>query len=329
MTTLRQRTAELLQANRPDDPAGRLVDTFLIGLIMANVVMIILETVPALREEHARLFWHFEVFSVLVFTAEYFLRLWSCIDREHAKSRHPVLGRLRWMLSPLGLIDLLAILPFWIFLLFPTEPGALLLLRVFRGVRLLRIFKLTRYSPALAVMRSVVRRESGTLVVAGAMLTVILVMSSWGIYVLEREQQPEVFGTMPEAMWWSIITLTTVGYGDVVPMTVWGKILASFISLVGIGMVAMPAGILASGFSAAVRDRNTEYSAALRQAVEDGAISEQEAERLERLREELGISQEEARHLLLQAQLHPGTAQRCPHCGESLFSSVADESSSS
>lgn len=315
---VRKRTAELLEANRPDDRAGRIIDLFLITLIVANVGMIVLETVPGVTQATMGWLWHFEVFSVAVFSVEYLLRLWSCVDRSQAKDRHPATGRLKWMASPLGLIDLLAILPFYLYLFLPKTPESLLILRIFRGLRLLRIFKLTRYSSALRVMWNVARREASTLAVAAFLLVVILLMASWGIYMLERDDQPEVFSSIPAAMWWAIVTLTTVGYGDVVPASVGGKILASLISLIGIGMVAVPAGILASGFTSAVRERDETYDAALRKAIEDGSISEREAKELERLRERLGISQDQAEAMLLATLTRKGKPDECPHCGEPL-----------
>ena len=140
MSAIRKRVAELLEARRPNDPWGWVVDCSLILLIFANILIIILETEPNLSGSFSTLFWKIEVFSVAVFTVEYVLRLWSCVEREGQPAMTPTRARLRWVLSPLGLIDLLAILPFYIFMLFPGGAESLLLLRIFRGLRLLRVF---------------------------------------------------------------------------------------------------------------------------------------------------------------------------------------------
>jgi voltage-gated potassium channel len=319
MTTLRRRTAELLDAHRPNDPLGRLIDGFLILLIMANVAAIVLGTVDAYRTRYGDFFVAFEVFSVAVFTLEYLARLWSCVEKplDDAVSRRQ--GRLRWMLSPLGLIDLLAILPFYVLLLMPERSAeAYLMLRLFRGLRMLRIFKLTRYSPAMGVLGAVIRKEMPVLMVAVTIAFMILMVSSWGIYLLEHQEQPETFGNIPLAMWWSVVTMTTVGYGDVVPVTTGGKFFAGIVSLLGIAMLALPAAILASGFSRELHGRSKTYERAVEMALANGHLSEHEAEQLEILREELGISSEEAVETLIGARHEQFREGRCPHCGEAL-----------
>ena len=205
---------------------GHFVDIFLITLILANVVFIILETVPDISAQYKLVFIYFEIFSVVIFTIEYLLRLWSSVENEVEVRSGSKWNRLRWVVSPLALIDLLAILPFYIFLLIPDSEVSLLMLRIFRGVRLLRIFKLTRYSSALNILFSVLKREARVLAVTSFILAMVLVMASWGVYILERVEQPDVFGSIPSAMWWAVVTLTTVGYGDFVPLTPGGKLFA-------------------------------------------------------------------------------------------------------
>ena len=313
--TLRKRTAELLEAHRTHDKWARAVDAFLIILILGSVVLVILETLPALGQRYVALFWRFELFCVAVFTVEYFLRLWSCVDKSTASALTPFKSRIKWMFSPLGLIDLLAIAPFYVFLFIPAGAQSLLILRIFRGVRLLRIFKLTRYSPALQVLRSVLRKEARTLTVVAFLLLVILIVASFGIYILEKDEQPIVFGSVPHALWWAVVSLTTVGYGDVVPVTILGKIFAGVIALVGIGTMALPAGIMASGFSSEMRRREMEYGRAVKLALADGQISENEIIELERLRIELGLEEEEAHDMMLDAKRKAINLRNCPHCG--------------
>lgn len=318
MSTVRKRVAEILEANRPGDPVGTVVDSALIALIVANVLAAILVTLPSIRAEWRSVLLGFEIFSIGVFTIEYLLRLWSCVDKERYAGLSPARARLKWMTSPLGLIDLLAILPFYLLFLFPTDSHTALLLRVFRGMRLLRIFKLTRYSPAISIFRSVLKQESGTLTVVAFVLTVAVVLAAWGIFILEHEAQPEEFGSIPHALWWSVVSLTTVGYGDVVPLTAGGKIFASIIALLGVGMAALPAGILASGFTSEIRRRESAYSRALHMAMADGEVSTHEYQQLEEIRVELGLSKEEAHGLFLDARRAAQVLERCPHCGKHL-----------
>ncbi len=315
----RKRISELLQANRPGDTASRVIDLILIILILLTVIAVMVESVKELQVAQQRLLWRFEIFSVGVFTFEYLLRFWSCPDRPDKDYSDDLKGRLRWMMSPFGLIDLVAILPFYIALFFiGTGEESLLLLRIVRGIRLLRIFKLTRYSPAFQIMYSVLKLEAASLMVGGFFLLVFVVMASWGIYLLERDIQPEVFGNIPAAMWWAIVSLTTVGYGDVVPMTAGGKFFAGIIALIGVGMVALPAGILASGFSAEVQRRAHTYNRALDVALADGIITMKEAEYLEGLREQLGLSSAEAADLLKDAEIQHLNDSTCPHCGKKI-----------
>jgi voltage-gated potassium channel len=162
MKTARRRTAELLEALHPENRARQPVDLFLVVLIVANVVAIILETVPALGRPYAAWFNAFELFSVMVFTLEYLLRLWCCVELPSPRHIGHKQTRWRWAMSPLGLIDLLAIAPFYLQLLLPDAAGSLLMLRLFRGLRLLRVLKLSRYSSALNVLFTVLRKEGRT-----------------------------------------------------------------------------------------------------------------------------------------------------------------------
>jgi voltage-gated potassium channel len=317
---LRRRISILLDADRRDVPLGRAIDIFLIVLIIANVIAASVASMAGMRRTWSLVFTVFEIFSVVVFTIEYLLRLWSCVDRPKYEGLSPARARLKWALSPLGIIDLLAVLPFYVFLFYAWESQSALLLRVFRGMRLLRIFKLLRYSSSIQILHNVIREERGTLTVVAFILGMILVMASWGIYILEQAAQPEHFGSIPQSMWWAVVSLTTVGYGDVVPMTSLGKLFAGVIAVVGIAIAALPAGILASGFSSEIRRREHAYRRALNLAMSDGKISDHDLDRLEVVREELALSEEEAHSLYLDALRLWMKHTHCPHCGKSLHS---------
>lgn len=318
LALLRLRTAQLLEAHRPDDPAGRAIDVFLVVLILANVVAVTLQTMEQINAAYQPYFFGFEIISVAIFTVEYLLRLWSCVDTPDPRHPGKPSSRVRWMVSPLGLVDLLAILPFYIYLLIPESALSLLFLRMFRGLRLIRVFKLTRYSPALNVLLTVVRKEAPVLGVAASILFVMLIVASWGIWVLERDIQPENFGSIPAAMWWAVVSLTTVGYGDVVPVSNGGKVFAGLIALIGIGMMALPAAILASGFYREVHQRSETFRRAVVMALQDGRISKFESGKLEQLREQLGINADDALNTELQVQRDQQQVDTCPHCGAPL-----------
>ena len=311
---VRKRVAEVLEQGHHPDASSRLVNQSLILLILLNVIAIILESVDAIYVRHERAFWYFEVFSVAVFTIEYLARVWSSIDLEDAAESSPVIGRIRYMLTPLALVDLIAILPFYLSLYLPFD------LRFLRGLRLLRLFKLTRYSPALGALLDVIQKEADALLAAMVVLVILLIMSAGGIYILESELQPDTFGSIPSAMWWAIVTLTTVGYGDVTPVTAMGKVFGGVIGLLGIGMIALPAAIMASGFAENIRSRKQKYNQYARRFLKDGVLDEAERWQLEKLRRDLGLDSDEALELLhsiLEKTGH-GSPGSCPHCGEQL-----------
>lgn len=244
MSSLKRTVYEIIEEAAPGNRASEIFDVFLIALIFLNVVALILGTVEEIYQVSPRAFYLFEFTSVAIFTVEYLLRVWSCT--EDPKYAGPVWGRLRFALSPLALIDLLAILPVY-FVFFVNLHG--LDLRFLRVVRLLaRIVRLSRYFSSLRTLGRVVHTKRGELIAVISVLLLLLVMTSSLMYFAEHEAQPEEFASIPKAMWWSIITLTTVGYGDVFPVTAAGRLLAGVIAIVGIGLFALPAGILGSGF---------------------------------------------------------------------------------
>lgn len=310
----RQRTAELLEQDFGKDRSSRMVNVLLIVLILLNVIAIILESVDDIFSRYEQAFWYFEIFSVAVFTVEYLARVWSSIDLEETSDTSPIIGRVKYMLTPLALVDLVAILPFYLSFYVSFD------LRFLRGLRLLRLLKLTRYSPALGALLDVIQKEAEALLAAFVVLSILLVMSATGIYILENDIQPEAFGSIPSAMWWAIVTLTTLGYGDVVPVTAGGRAFGGLIGLLGIGMIALPAAIMASGFAENIRARKQKYNLYAKQFLKDGVIDESERQQLETLREELGIDSDEALQLLqsMLQEVVKSTPTKCPHCGELL-----------
>ena len=304
--TVRHRLYQLLDHRHPS-LASRLVDLSIMVLIGLNVVAVILESVPEYERAYRFRFTAFEFVSVWLFALEYAFRVWCCV--ENPAFAHPLWGRLRYMRTPMALVDLAAFLPSML-----VWFGVTLDTRFLRVLRLVRIFKLTRYSDALDLLLTVVRREASAFISAVFIMLIIIVFAASGIYLVEHDAQPEAFGSIPKAIWWATVTLTTVGYGDVVPVTVWGKVFGVLITIAGVGMAAMPAGILASGFSAELHNRREKYRLKLREALADGVISKAEYEALRSAREELGLEEDEA-EMLLDEEKHLARRRLiCPHC---------------
>ena len=240
----RTRIFRTIEVAELGDLASRRFDVFIIILITINIAAIIIGSIAEFHIEYGEWLNMLAYASMFVFTAEYLTRIWTCVDHPSGIYRQPLAGRLKYSLSPLMLVDLLALFPFYLSPLFPALD-----LRILRLLRLLVMLRLTHYSDALQVLVSIVRRESKTLAAIFLVIVSLLLLVSYFIYLIEHHAQPEVFSSIPEAMWWSISTLTTVGYGDVVPVTTLGKVFGMIVMLIGIGMFAIPTGILVSAFS--------------------------------------------------------------------------------
>lgn len=222
---------------------------FLTAAILISVVLAVLETEPAIARAFPRLFEITEVAFTGLFLVEYLVRIW--IAPEDPRYADPVMGRIRWMLTPTAIIDVVALAPALV--LFGAGP--VYVLRLFRLARILRIAKLGRMSAAITVLSDAISARRFELLVSLAVAVMALILSSTAMYLVEGNVQPEAFGSIPRAMWWSIVTLTTIGYGDVVPVTALGRIVAGITAMCGIGLIAAPTGVLAAAMSDAVKRR--------------------------------------------------------------------------
>lgn len=241
---MKKRVFEIISRADDGDAASRLFDGFIMTLIALSVLSIVLESFESLAQKYALAFAVFEAFSVLVFTAEYALRIWTA-DYLFPESMHPWL---RYICSPMAIVDLVAILPFFL----PFISADMRFLRMFRFLRiarLLRVFKLGRYVDALHLIGDVIAQSASQLVMSIVICFFVMLFSSIVMYTVENPVQPEQFPNILASLWWAICTLTTVGYGDVYPITSAGKLFASIISLVGIGIIAIPTGIISAGFT--------------------------------------------------------------------------------
>lgn len=240
-TKAKNRTWEVLSTARHGDSPAIFFQWFMLILISLNVMAVILATVQAINQQFNQFFNWFETFSVMIFSLEYLLRLWSCTS---APGRGPLWGRIKFAFYPMTIIDLLSVLPFYL----PLLGLDLRFLRMLRLFRVFRLVKIGRYYQSLNLMRNVFANKKEEIILSATIMAVLLVLSSSFLYYLENEAQPKAFSSIPAAMWWAVTALTTVGYGDIYPITPLGKFVASLIAISGIGMFALPTGIVSSGF---------------------------------------------------------------------------------
>ena len=240
---LRREVHDVLEVGGDAHPMGRVVNGFIIVLIFLNAIAFAADTVAELAGRYCWEFAAFNAFSVIVFTVEYALRIWSAVEIPMLSRLPRWQARLRYAMRPMMIIDLLAFLPWYLHWLYPLD------LRLLRVFRLFRLLMLVRYSPALQTLGRVVTDEYRALLGALLVILILLLFASSGMYLIERHMQPDKFGSIPQAAWWALATLTTVGYGDVVPVTPLGKMLGGVVMLLGVGMIALPVAIIATGFS--------------------------------------------------------------------------------
>ncbi len=250
MTTLKARVYKILEAGHSHDWQSRAFETAMAALIILNVIAFSIETVPAIAARHAMFFALFDFISIAIFTVEYIARLWVCTEHPPYAGLSPLRARLKFARSPFMVVDFLAIAPYFLSFIIPVD------LRVLRIFRLLRFFKLARYSPAFNTMLRVIAAERSALMGVAIVMVGMIITAASLLYLVEGHAQPDKFGTVPQAMWWAVATLTTVGYGDVTPITPFGRLLAGAVMVAGLGFFALPIGIIAGGFMEEFRRRD-------------------------------------------------------------------------
>ena len=276
------------------DRTSRIWDLSLFFLVVLNLVAVALESVPTLQMSYGTWLYNFELFSVVVFSVEYIARVWSAPAKRGVDfTDSPLKSRFRYIFSFYGLIDLVAILPFYIQALFPGLD-----LRVLRALRLLRILKLNHYNSALDYLFGAILEEKKSFVTTLYIFSVAFVLSSSLIYYAEHKVQPEDFRSIPDAMYWAIITLTTVGYGDVSPITVFGKGIAAITAIFGVVVVALLTGIVANAFNKQMERRKIIFEDQVRDALLDGVLDSDEKASLDALRKQFGMSKSQADALI-------------------------------
>ena len=302
---LRQNVFKLIdEDNKANLKINDRISSFIMFLIILSIVAVVLQSEKTLDVKYFSIFYWFEVIAVIIFTVEYLSRLYT------ARMTYPDLspGRaiLKYVLSPMAIVDFLAIIPFYIELAASLGGDAqvfdLRFIRVLRLMRLLRIFKLNRYSSSMKMIGDVITEEKEKLFITIFMTMILMVLASALVFTVENSSQPDSFPNIYASMWWAIATLTTVGYGDVYPVTAAGKILSGVIALLGIGLVAFPTGILSGSFDQAINDEKEASEAAA-----------EEAKEAEEVKMDNKGEQVKPPPVLLSNVII------CPHCGKDVF----------
>lgn len=281
---LKHRLLHILEGDPAAGKPGRFVQLALIALVIANIVSIILESVHHLHTDYLAYFHGFEVFSIAVFTVEYLARFWTASEKHEDQ---PWLARRKYALSFFGLIDLISILPFYLQFFVPGMD-----LRILRVVRLLRTFKLSHFNSAIEDLFSALYHSRASVYSTIYLFLIALLLTSTAMYHAEHELQPDKFGSIPAAMYWSVISLTTVGYGDVTPVSSLGKFISAITAFLGVSSVAMLTGVVASAFANQVERRKVLLEAELRMAMEDGELTHEESALIRKMKREFNLSDE-------------------------------------
>lgn len=228
----------------------KVINVFIVTLIILNVVAVMLETIKPVYNKYADFFDTFDWVSVIIFSIEYVLRVWSSNHEEKYKGSFR--GRLKYMLSPAALIDLVAILPTYLHAFIPGGLD-LRILRMLRLLRFFRLFRLTAYTQSAHMIKNVFRKRANELILSFILASFLIIIASCVMYFVEHEHPSpgldySLFSSIPKTIWWSVVTLTTTGYGDMYPATNLGKGIASVIMMTGVAFFALPAGIITAGF---------------------------------------------------------------------------------
>lgn len=250
-TKVKRRVFAIIQPSSGSGIVSKLFDWLLIGLIVLNVILVILDTFSGVPAPVRTVSGYIETISVAIFTVEYILRLWTSTYIYTDKS--PFVARVRYAFSFMAIVDLLAIMPFYLPFIVSID---LRVLRMLRLLRMLRVLKVNRYTSALFMVGDVLKRKATQLLSSMFVVLILMVVASLLMYNIESEAQPDVFQNAFSGMWWAVATLTTVGYGDIYPITVMGKVLSAIIALLGIGLVAVPTGIISAGFMEYISEQN-------------------------------------------------------------------------
>jgi voltage-gated potassium channel len=276
----------------PKHVLSRYVEWAITIVVLVNCSAVILDSIPEVHADYKDFFHELEFWSVMFFTLEYVLRVWSLGVKFKADEGGAWKGRKGYVFSAFGLIDFFATMPFYMHMFFPTLD-----LRILRVLRLLRILKLSKYNTALQDLFAAVHSERRAFGSAAFLLVIVSIVSASLMHFAEGHEQPEHFGSIPHSIYWAIITITS-GYGNVEPVTKAGEIIALLTGFLGVCMAAIMTGIVASAFSNQMSRKKAAYLSQLRQVLDDGVITEAEQESLRRLQQQFRLSDSEVKAMI-------------------------------
>ena len=292
---IKRRTFEIMEGEVPDKYSN-FVEIFIALLVVANVIGIILESVPEIHDALAHEFHLFDMFSVAVFSVEFVMRVWSYGEKYTHSGGTAWQGRKEYVFSFYGIIDFVSTVPFYLQLLFPGAD-----LRVLRMFRLMRIFKLSRYNSAFEDMVAAVKAERDSFSSAVFLLFISCLLFSSLIYIIEGHEQPEVFPSIPAAMHWFVITIVA-GWGNVDPVTFLGTLLVILTQILSIALAAILTGVVATAYTAQVERRQALYEMEVRSALADGVVTDEENAKLRMMQAKLGMSDEQVQSIVTQME---------------------------
>jgi len=302
----------LLEGHEDGSDCSRVIRNVIIALIVLNGAAVVMESNGALYALYQEWFDAFELFSVTIFTVEYLARVWVSADKQRYTHLPAWRARIAYIMSPMALVDLLAVAPFYLSLLIPID------LRYLRFVRLLRLLKLSHYFDGLQVFSTVLRQEAAAIAGALMIMMTLIIISACLMFTVENAASPGHFESITEAIWWAVVTLTTVGYGDITPITFGGKLLGIVIMLLGVGTMALPAGILAARFTEELQSRREIVNQRVMDALRDGVLDADESASIEQLQKDLGLPRKLVKRIISSQRQAAVRKAYCPHCGERL-----------
>ena len=286
------------------EPASRFCEMFITLLVVLNVVAIILESVPDIHAEWGHFFHYFDLFSVVIFSLEYVLRVWSCAQKFTHEGGSAWQGRKSYLFSFFGLIDFLSTVPFYLQLLFPGAD-----LRVLRMFRLLRIFKLSRYNSAMDDMFEAIKSERDSFSSALFLMFISSLLFSSLIYIIEGHEQPGVFPSIPAAMHWFFVTIIS-GWGNVDPVTYAGVVLVIITQIMAIALAAILTGVVSTAYTTQVIRREAMYEMEIREVLADGVVTPEEEAHLRAMQTKFGMSDEQVAAIAAQVRTEQKTDEQ-------------------
>ena len=286
------------------EPASRFCEMFITLLVVLNVVAIILESVPDIHAEWGHFFHYFDLFSVVIFSLEYVLRVWSCAQKFTHEGGSAWQGRKSYLFSFFGLIDFLSTVPFYLQLLFPGAD-----LRVLRMFRLLRIFKLSRYNSAMDDMFEAIKSERDSFSSALFLMFISSLLFSSLIYIIEGHEQPDIFPSIPAAMHWFFVTIIS-GWGNVDPVTYAGVVLVIITQIMAIALAAILTGVVSTAYTTQVIRREALYEMEIREVLADGVVTPEEEAHLRAMQTKFGMSDEQVAAIAAQVRTEQKTDEQ-------------------